>query len=103
MGAQGSHSQAVLKCFPLTSFSVDLLVAMSSAPPKPEELEAAAGALKKVETKSGGDFDEAPYKAAWDHEGGDCAKIKAALNLTAEPKDYDDFITMCKQGSLSEL
>ena len=42
--------------------------------PSAEELAAEAGGLKTTTTKeAGAAFDEAPYKAAWDKEGGDAA------------------------------
>ena len=43
----------------------------------------------QVQTKEGGEFDEAPYKAAWEAAGGDCGKVASTLNLMETPKDCD--------------
>eukprot|EP00403_Amphidinium_massartii_P027573 CAMPEP_0178404156 /NCGR_PEP_ID=MMETSP0689_2-20121128/17735_1 /TAXON_ID=160604 /ORGANISM="Amphidinium massartii, Strain CS-259" /LENGTH=74 /DNA_ID=CAMNT_0020025125 /DNA_START=74 /DNA_END=298 /DNA_ORIENTATION=- len=71
-------------------------------PPSDADLAKKAEELKKVETKLGSDFDEAPYKAAWDAAGGDCAKVAESLSLKETPKDYADFISMCKAGKFKD-
>merc|ERR1712070_197440 len=77
--------------------------ATSMQAPTEAELAQQAGGLKKTETKAGGgDFDETPYKTAWDAAGGDAAKVQTDLNLKAAPKDYDDYIKMCKAGQFND-
>eukprot|EP00439_Symbiodinium_sp_Y106_P029160 s6359_g3.t1 len=75
---------------------------MSAPAPSDADLAKKADELKKVTTKEGGDFDETPYKAAWDAAGADCGKVATALNLKDTPKDYADFINMCKAGKFKD-
>ena len=47
--------------------------------------------LQKTQTKQGGAFDEAPYKAAWESSGGDAAKVAEANGLKDVPASYAEY------------
>lgn len=67
------------------------------------KLAAKAAAMKKVETKTGGDgFDEKMYKTAWDNSGADAKKVAETLGLTSVPKDYDEYLSFCKAGKFKD-
>merc|ERR1712209_145479 len=68
--------------------------------PSAEEL--AAVSLKNAQTKEGGAFDEAPYKAAWESSGGDGAKVAETIGLKGVPASYDEFIALVKGGKFKD-
>eukprot|EP00413_Alexandrium_margalefii_P040998 CAMPEP_0204601638 /NCGR_PEP_ID=MMETSP0661-20131031/56159_1 /ASSEMBLY_ACC=CAM_ASM_000606 /TAXON_ID=109239 /ORGANISM="Alexandrium margalefi, Strain AMGDE01CS-322" /LENGTH=77 /DNA_ID=CAMNT_0051612533 /DNA_START=80 /DNA_END=313 /DNA_ORIENTATION=+ len=72
-----------------------------SAPPAPSEADLAAKAdgLKKVETKEGGSgVDTQVFEKLWDDNGGDVAKMTAAMGWAKGPKEgitKEDFLKTC--------
>ena len=68
--------------------------------PSAEEL--AAVKLKNAQTKEGGAFDEAPYKAVWESSGGDGAKAAETIGLQGVPASYDEYIALVKSGKFKD-
>ena len=68
--------------------------------PSAEEL--AAVKLKNAQTKEGGAFDEAPYKAVWESSGGDGAKAAETIGLLGVPASYDEYTALVKSGMFKD-
>nr|ABV22363.1 unknown [Noctiluca scintillans] len=68
--------------------------------PSAEEL--AAVKLKNAQTREGGAFDEAPYKAVWESSGGDGAKAAETIGLQGVPASYDEYIALVKSGKFKD-
>ena len=68
--------------------------------PSAEEL--AAVKLKNAQTKEGGAFDEAQYKAVWESSGGDGAKAAETIGLQGVPASYDEYIALVKSGKFKD-
>ena len=72
---------------------------MSGAPPSEADLQAKADGLKKTETKEGGaGVDTAVFEKLWDDNGGDAAKITAAMEWKKGPAagiSKEEFLKTC--------
>ena len=62
----------------------------------------AAVKLKNVQTKEGGAFGDAPYKAVCESSGGDGAKAAEASGLQGVPASYDEYIALVKSRKLKD-
>mmetsp|Transcript_88751 Transcript_88751/g.249980 ORF Transcript_88751/g.249980 Transcript_88751/m.249980 type:complete len:164 (+) Transcript_88751:67-558(+) len=51
-----------------------------------------------TEEQAAGDCDVEMYMGIWTTNGGDAEKVTNLLNLKRVPKDYDEYIGMCKAG-----